>query len=106
MKKPTEILPGVIPLYGNYHMEIGYGTFTDNESDTTIATQLEEVKAGMVTYTTSSATASDSYVDLAIESDISSAAIAVHRQNASTGLADLTDAAFSYLLIGTLDLTD
>ena len=105
-KQPGDYVPGLIPFFGNYFIQVGAGSFTNNESDTSVRTALESLKCGQASYTSSTASATDAGCVLAVESDVSSGTVAIHRQNASNALTDLTDAAFTYMLIGTVDLTD
>uniref|UniRef100_A0A6M3L234 Uncharacterized protein n=1 Tax=viral metagenome TaxID=1070528 RepID=A0A6M3L234_9ZZZZ len=108
-KTPHDLLGGPIPLYGNYYLEFGRSTFTNNETDTTIQTQMNTIKAALVCYNDDNliTLCTDSgNLELAISSDISSGTIAVSRGGKSAGLADMTDSGFSYLVLGTIDDTN
>uniref|UniRef100_A0A6M3L2X8 Uncharacterized protein n=1 Tax=viral metagenome TaxID=1070528 RepID=A0A6M3L2X8_9ZZZZ len=108
MNKPGEHIPGLIPLYGNYYMQLGRASFTDNATDLNIYTPLTAIKASFATYANESlaTAATDGSATLAISSDVSSCAVRIARGATTAGLADLTDASVSFMLIGTVDDTN
>jgi len=101
-KQPGDSFPGLIPLWGDYYMQIGKGAFNGVYTDTTdvpLRTQLDEIAVGFAqvydTYSPATDAAMTEYA-LFVDVAVSSGACNVYRssQGAVSGLP------FNYMLIG------
>uniref|UniRef100_A0A6M3L676 Uncharacterized protein n=1 Tax=viral metagenome TaxID=1070528 RepID=A0A6M3L676_9ZZZZ len=108
-KQPGNVMPGVIPLYGNFYLQVGQAAFTNSATDVAIQTPLTELKFGFASHadTANLRVATDASVHLAVSSDISSTATSVARGGAAASVGtDMTDSGFHYLFFGTIDDTN
>ena len=102
-KQPHPAEPGLIPLSGEYYIDIGVGAFTTTNSEATIRTRLLQIDYSM-------AQAYDTYswaTDLAAEDLLSvTHAVTTGATTVTRGTGGTNSLTFSYFLIGRLSATD
>jgi hypothetical protein len=101
--QPHATEPGLIPLYENFYIDFGKGTFSTTDSEATVRTRLAVIKyANASCYDTYSAATDNNGEDtLCVDPVPSSGAVTITR--GTGGTSGLT---FNYFFIGTLDATD
>ena len=107
--QPPDNCSGAVPLFGRYYIQFGRedpwtGTATD-ESNATIRTNLTTIEMGIATVDDTDCVAEGTDATksevLYVEPVVSSGAVTVHRKTNGASTQS-----FSYILIGTQDVTD